>query len=421
MRKKNLKGAGRRIKVSLIKRELLSSLIIAFILISSISPVYGQAGVQTGGAVILTSDNVADLAVAHNYATKLGATVVVTKWGTFNESAFKQIIALSPLKVLIVGGEEAVPEAAEETLEKLGIRIKRFKGKDRYETAALVAMEWGNSSKIIIVQGDDRRGIREAENQAKSQGVPILYIKVEGVPTATINVTKLLGTQIAILISIPGVLPDEIKVKLKLKYVNETFKKDPWEKATEAIEEAREEIREANETISKAKAKNLNITAAEVLLENARKQLLNAEKAFNQTKYGEAFGQASAAERNAEDAKKIAEKKLELAEKKEEQRHELGVSAMKMIIKAAEKISDIEEDIIEAREEGFNVTLELLMLASAKAKLSDAEKALVAGNETQAKTLAIEARNLAVKAKKAIKAKEKEEKEEKEKKGEKED
>lgn len=79
------------------------------------------------------------------------------------------------------------------------------------------------------------------------------------------------------------------------------------EKASEQISDAREAIAEAEAKIASSPAGN-STTAANRLLQQARDKLNLSEQAFSVGKFGEAFGQAVAAEAHAKSAKRIVER-----------------------------------------------------------------------------------------------------------------
>ncbi len=85
------------------------------------------------------------------------------------------------------------------------------------------------------------------------------------------------------------------------------------EKAQEQIDDAKEAIVEAEEEIA-----GKNFTAIEKLLNVARTHLSKAEEAFGGEKYGEAFGQAVAAEHIAKSSVKLAEVREKVRERIEE-------------------------------------------------------------------------------------------------------
>jgi len=83
------------------------------------------------------------------------------------------------------------------------------------------------------------------------------------------------------------------------------------EKATEQIREATEEIKEAEQELGEFgdnESRTTRISAARKLIEEAKKKLANAETAFEEGKYGRAFGQATAAKMLAKHAQRILER-----------------------------------------------------------------------------------------------------------------
>ena len=121
--------------------------------------------VHASTTVVLTSDNEADLAVANVLADTIGAKVIVTPWGTLSDDAIAEIEASGATEVYVIGGEIAVPDVE----EKIKITVKRFAGKDRYETSALVA----------------KRMEKEKHDMCKnnsSSRCPVVFVKPDEVP-----------------------------------------------------------------------------------------------------------------------------------------------------------------------------------------------------------------------------------------------
>lgn len=255
--------------------------------------------------VILTSDNEADLAVANVLGETIGAKVVVTPWGTLSDDAIAEIEASGATEVYVIGGEVAIPEVK----EKIKIPVKRFAGKDRYETSALVAKEWKKRNikcaEITVAEGHDFAGIKDAMERAKVKKCPVIFVKTDEVPEEVEEVLNELNVSKTVVIEAPDMNKTKIHLKLKIKVKEvEDIKADWQERAQEAIDKANETIAEAEETIE-------NITdaksaAAARLLVVAKYHLEKAEAAFKEGKYGKAFGLAIAAKENAESAIKIA-------------------------------------------------------------------------------------------------------------------
>lgn len=85
------------------------------------------------------------------------------------------------------------------------------------------------------------------------------------------------------------------------------------DKAQEQIADAKKQI-----NITELKLANITNTAANKLLNQAKEHLNKAETAFNSTKYGDAFGQAVAAEQLAKNAERLAVAREKISEKRSE-------------------------------------------------------------------------------------------------------
>ena len=269
-------------------------------LLPLIAMVIGMAAVSAAistSAIILTSDNEADLAVANALADKMGAKVVVTPWGTLSDEAIDEIETSGATMVYVIGGEVAVPDVE----EKIKIKVKRFAGKDRYETAALVAKEWKECHRVVIAVGHDFIGINQALQEAKKNKCPIILIKPDEIPKEAEEVLEELNANESIIVECPN-LNNTVKAQIKAHIVEEI--KSNWE------ERAKEAIDKANETIIKAKnisgtITNATTAAASKLIINAEYHLSKAVEAFEEENYGKAFGLAIAAKENAENAIRI--------------------------------------------------------------------------------------------------------------------
>jgi len=84
------------------------------------------------------------------------------------------------------------------------------------------------------------------------------------------------------------------------------------EKAEEQIKKAEDEIKKAEEKVSTSTENEYGGKAARRLLELAKKHLKEAERAFEEKKYGKAFGLATAAYHEALNTERIVEKNSEI-------------------------------------------------------------------------------------------------------------
>ncbi len=117
------------------------------------------------------------------------------------------------------------------------------------------------------------------------------------------------------------------------------------ERAIHRIEDAREEIADVREELAEADVAKINLTAVNELLMQAESHLLNAEEALKAEKFGEAFGQATAAERLAENAKRLLEGEDEIEIEREE---------VKSVKKETKEVEKAKTYTIEITPSGFS-------------------------------------------------------------------
>jgi len=253
--------------------------------------------------IILVSDNPADLAIAQSLGEKLNIDIVITPWGTLSEEAIEKIQASGATQVYVIGGEVAVPDVE----VKLNVKVKRFAGKDRHHTSALVAQEWGTAEEVVIAEGYDEEGIKEAMARAKAKGVPMLFVKPGEVPEEVAQAIEKLKCKAAVVVPAPNMVKERVRAKIRehgVEEINETAVNFE-ERAATAIEAAEEAIAQAEANISEING-GRSVAAARLVI-NAKKHLDRAKEAFNESSYGEAFGLAVAAKAQAEAAIKISQ------------------------------------------------------------------------------------------------------------------
>lgn len=370
-------------------RVRITVLIALFMLVGS-----GLAVAQAGSKVILVSDNEADSAVAATVESVKGIKVVVTPWGKFNQSVVDQIRELGPEEVLIIGGPAAVPSAYETALLEFTNTV-RVAGKDRYATAARVLDLFRDDFKgkgAIAAYGYDKKGIEKALKKAKAQGMVVVFVDLGRVPWEVQKALENAGISHLEVEESPNMNTTEIKDDVEDDVGEVRFTGvDRALRASEQIQEAKKEISEAEEKIAEL---NVTATAPLELLNNAKEHLKRAEEAFNESKYGEAFGLAVAAEHLADNAEDIAEEVAEYWEESREELKELQEKVSEKIEDLREDIIELEEKVLKAEEKGVNTSDIKGYLEQAKLKLGEAESALGQGNTSTAVAELREAKNL---------------------------
>ncbi len=285
-----------------------------FMFVSAILLSASVVSAQTDTNVLLVSDNEADYAVAEALKNVKNAEIVTTGWGTYSEDVVASVNQLNPDRIFIIGGPAAVPSEYENTLSNYS--IIRISGRDRYETAAmtLTHREFKESFRgkgVFLANGYDSKGISTALEKAKRLGGIVLFVKPDDVPDEVLNATDDVDAEDIEVVESPDMDEDRINEKFRKKSKNIRIAKlndtDKAERALRQIEEAEEEIGEAEEEIG-----GLSGSVASRLLDEAKLHLENAKAAYEGGSYGEAFGQATAAEHLAENAERKAKKTLDL-------------------------------------------------------------------------------------------------------------
>jgi hypothetical protein len=155
---------------------------------------------------ILSSNNPADKALATLLSKHHEVPLVESSWGRLTNDSILELISLNSSSIYVIGGEAALPNA-EKSLSDKGISIKkRFNGSDRYETAALVALEWKNSSAIVAAYGYDEEGIATGISRAELEEAPLLLVPRGHLPTQTKSTISILSSRKAILIPSPDMI-----------------------------------------------------------------------------------------------------------------------------------------------------------------------------------------------------------------------
>src|SRR3989338_4686963 len=249
-------------------------------------------------------------------------------------------IAIERLELFLAGGDTEKVKVglkhANERLLEVNIMIEKNKLDDAEEAKVKHEEKLREvKEKIKKINGDDEWAIEnevEIEREVEKQEQEIeelksrIKIKIKGNLTAEQHAA--LDALIASFANSTNELKLEIKIKrneIKIKVKQKTNRTDDdiddeferhenrtglnilkKEKAKEQIEDAEEEINDVKEDISEEFGNNNTWPNAIVtLLEQAENHLANAKEAFKMENFGEAYGQANAAEHLAENIEKM--------------------------------------------------------------------------------------------------------------------
>ncbi|WP_281964725.1 cell wall-binding repeat-containing protein [Serinicoccus marinus] len=122
------------------------------------------------------------------------APVLLTKVGELPGATIEALEAIDPDNIVVLGGENAVSTTVSDALEAYGT-VTRVAGDDRYETAALVAQQYGDADHVYVATGQDEAfpDALSGSALAGSEGVPVLLTKTDRVPNSVREALAAMG------------------------------------------------------------------------------------------------------------------------------------------------------------------------------------------------------------------------------------
>jgi putative cell wall-binding protein/uncharacterized protein YlbG (UPF0298 family) len=137
--------------------------------------------------VLARSDAFPDSLAASPLASKLGSPILLSKKSGLSKSVLDELNRLSANHVLIIGGENALPEAIVDQLKSEGIATTRIAGDNRYETATEIAKIVANekTTEAFIVSGENFPDALSISSFASRFESPVLFTKSDSLPDDT--------------------------------------------------------------------------------------------------------------------------------------------------------------------------------------------------------------------------------------------
>jgi len=129
--------------------------------------------------VIARGDKSPDSLAAVAYARANNIPILLTKPNDLPEDTYNAVKALSPEKIIIIGESDAVSSTVGDRLGGIG-KVERVGGKDRFETALLMAATIKNPDFIVITDGNDPD--IEAAIISAGYKMPLLYVNGDEIP-----------------------------------------------------------------------------------------------------------------------------------------------------------------------------------------------------------------------------------------------
>jgi putative cell wall-binding protein len=170
---------------------------------------------------VATGENYADALAAAPAAAHDNAPLLLTHTKSLPSNVRLTIQALTPQRIVVVGGEGAVSKAVFDALRAAvpGVTMVRVSGADRFETAYLLAQTTftGPVTTAYIATGNDFPDALSASAAAGSHGGPVLLVKTVDpkLPDNPLELLRTLGVTELVLAGGTGVVSQELEDSLK--------------------------------------------------------------------------------------------------------------------------------------------------------------------------------------------------------------
>ena len=178
---------------------------------------YGQYA--TGGTVVLASgDNYPDALTASSIAGSYNAPILLTEKGSLSSDAASQIKSLSPSKIYVVGGPDAISDSAVNAVRSAAgssCQIQRVYGATRYETSLQTLSVLSSSDTVIIATGDNYADALSISPYAYAMKTPIvLCSSSSGLSDQALAKISAFGAKRAIIVGGTAAVPSVVESQL---------------------------------------------------------------------------------------------------------------------------------------------------------------------------------------------------------------
>ncbi|QFG68201.1 S8 family serine peptidase [Ornithinimicrobium pratense] len=112
------------------------------------------------------------------------ASVLLTRPTSLPGATRAELERISPERIVVVGGVEAVSDEVMRELEAYG-HVDRVAGDDRYHTAVLLAEEFTSADMVVLASGQNWPDALAGAAWAKREAAPLLLVRQDNVPGVT--------------------------------------------------------------------------------------------------------------------------------------------------------------------------------------------------------------------------------------------
>lgn len=135
---------------------------------------------------VATGTQFADALTGSALAGHQGAPILLVKPGAVPAVTAAELDRLNPASVVVLGGTGSVSEAVKTQVGSYaGGNVERISGAERYATAAALAQEFPAGDHVFVATGEQYADALAASAAAGADGVPVLLVKQNSLPSAT--------------------------------------------------------------------------------------------------------------------------------------------------------------------------------------------------------------------------------------------
>lgn len=149
--------------------------------------VVSQGWKKSEYAVLVNSQMFADAITSAPLSKKYNAPILLTDSNSLTDSTKQKLQELGVKNVIIIGGTGVVSDNVKNTVESMGLSVRRIWGQDRYETSVNVAKELGNVENAFVVSGEDWKSALTVAPIASKMQAPILLISSDGKVSSSVG------------------------------------------------------------------------------------------------------------------------------------------------------------------------------------------------------------------------------------------
>ncbi len=163
--------------------------------------------------LLARADDFPDALAGVALAGKNKAPILLTSPKHLDPRVEETLLKLKPLKVILLGGQNALEDNVEERLREVldwTDDFERIAGKDRFETAALIASRFSPNNTVALASGYNFPDALSLASAAATQGYPLLLVGKDSIPMATEEYLKNANLQSLYIAGGEGIISSEL-------------------------------------------------------------------------------------------------------------------------------------------------------------------------------------------------------------------